>query len=68
MGRTPQYYHHGKSPMAWTASGTAALGFIIASAGAIMGPHWALVIAGGALVLIAGLVAMVMKAMGYGQP
>ena len=46
----------------------AVIGFIIASAGAIMGPHWALVIAGGALVLIAGLVAMVMKAMGYGQP
>lgn len=68
MARTPQYYHHGKSPMAWTAAGIAALGFIIAAAGSLMGPNWALVITGGVIVLIAGVVAMVMKAMGYGQP
>ena len=68
MARTPQYYHHGKSPMAWAAAGIAARGFIIAAAGSLMGPHWALVITGGVIVAIAAVLALVMKAMGYGQP
>ena len=33
-----------------------------------MGPHWALVITGGVLVAIAAVLALVMKALGYGQP
>lgn len=68
MARTPQYYHHGKSPAAWTGSIAAAIGFTLAAIGSMLGPNWPLVIFGAAIVLIGGLTTMVMKAMGYGQP
>ncbi|MHA6524927.1 HGxxPAAW family protein [Tessaracoccus sp. G1721] len=68
MARTPKHYHHGKSPAAWAGSVTAAVGSVITAGGAMLGPNWALVIFGAALLLIAGLGTMVMKAMGYGQP
>ena len=68
MARTPKHYHQGKSPAAWAGSITAAVGSVIAAGGAMLGPNWALVIFGAALLLIAGLGTMVMKAMGYGQP
>lgn len=68
MARTPKHYHHGKSPAAWAGSITAAVGSVSAAGGAMLGPNWALVIFGAALLLIAGLGTMVMKAMGYGQP
>lgn len=68
MAQTPKYYHHGRSPAAWAGSITAAVGFVIATVGVFMGLNWAVIIAGGAIVLIAGLLTMVMKAMGYGQP
>lgn len=68
MARTAKYYHHGRSPAAWAGSVTAAVGFALASLGAMLGPSWILVIIGGALVLLGGLATMVMKAMGLGQP
>lgn len=68
MAQTPKYYHHGQSPAAWAGSIGAAIGFVIAAIGAGTGPTWALAITGGAIVLLSGLLVMVMKAMGYGQP
>lgn len=68
MAQTPKYYHHGQSPAAWVGSVGAAIGFVLAAIGAGLGPNWTLAIVGGALVLLSGLVTMVMKAMGYGQP
>lgn len=68
MARTPQYYHHGRSPAAWTGSIMCSIGFVIASIGGVMGPSWLLVIIGVAVILLGGLVTMVMKAMGLGQP
>ncbi len=68
MARTPKYYHHGRSPAAWTGSVTASLGFTIAAVGAVIGPNWPIAIAGGVLILLGGILTMVMKAMGYGQP
>ena len=68
MARTPQYYHHGRSPAAWTGSIIAAVGFTIAAVASVLGPNWALVIVGSVLVLIGGLTTMIMKAAGFGQP
>lgn len=68
MARTPEYYHHGRSPAAWTGSVIGAVGFTIASVAAIIGPNWTLLIVGAAVIVLAALVTMVMKAMGYGQP
>lgn len=68
MAQTSKYYHHGKSPAAWTGSVIAALGFVFASLGSVLGPNWPVVIVGASLIVVALLTTMVMKAMGYGQP
>lgn len=68
MARTPKYYHHGRSPAAWTGTAVGAVGFTIAAIAGILGPNWTLLIVGGAVIVFAALVTMVMKAMGYGQP
>ena len=68
MARTPRYYHHGRSPAAWTGSILASLGFLITAIGAVLGPSWVVVAVGAAVVVVAGLTTMVMKAMGLGQP
>lgn len=68
MARTPKYYHHGRSPAAWAGSIAAAVGFVIAAIGSVLGPNWVVVAVGAAVILIAGLATMVMKAMGLGQP
>ena len=67
MARTPQFYHHGRSPAAWVGSILASIGFILAAIGSVTGPMWLLIVIGGAIVLLAGLATMVMKAMGMGQ-
>lgn len=67
MARTPQYYHHGRSPAAWTGSIAASVGFVIAAIGGVMGPSWLIVIIGAAIILLSGIITMVMKAMGLGQ-
>ncbi|MCC2593022.1 hypothetical protein LKO27_06295 [Tessaracoccus sp. OS52] len=68
MARTPKYYHHGRSPAAWTGSVLGAVGFTIAAVGSVLGPNWTVVVIGAAILLIAAVVTMVMKAMGLGQP
>lgn len=68
MTSTPKYYHHGRSPAAWAGSITAAIGFIILTVAAMLGPNWTLAIIGGVIVLIAAVGTMVLKAMGHGQP
>ncbi len=67
MARTPQFYHHGRSPAAWVGSITASIGFLIAAVGSVTGPMWVLIVIGAAVILLAGLATMVMKAMGMGQ-
>lgn len=68
MSRTAKYYHHGRSPAAWAGSVMAAVGFVAAAAGSVLGPNWPVLIIGVALIVLAGLTTMVMKAMGLGQP
>lgn len=68
MATTPKYYHHGRSPAAWTGSVIGAVGFTVAAVGSVLGPNWIVVAIGAALVLIAAVATMVMKAMGLGQP
>ncbi|MEZ5088019.1 MAG: HGxxPAAW family protein [Tessaracoccus sp.] len=67
MAATSKYYHHGRSPAAWAGSITAAIGFVIAAIGAI-GPMWTILWIGVAIIAIAGIGTMILKAMGYGQP
>jgi len=64
---TSKYYHHGRSPAAWAGSITAAIGFVVAAIGAI-GPQWPILWVGVAIIAIAGVGTMILKAMGYGQP
>ncbi len=68
MARQARYYHHGQSPAAWAGTIIATIGFIATTVGIFMGPNWVVTIVGAALVVIAGLVTMVLKAMGLGQP
>lgn len=68
MAQTSKYYHHGKSPAAWTGTIMAAIGFVFAAIGSVLGPNWPIVVVGTAIVVVALLTTMVMKAMGYGQP
>lgn len=68
MARTPQYYYHGRSPAAWTGAILGSVGFTIAAVGAVVGPSWLTIIIGAAVILIAGLATMILKAMGLGQP
>ncbi|WP_257478565.1 HGxxPAAW family protein [Acidipropionibacterium jensenii] len=63
-GRT---YPDGKSPAAWTGTAIAVVGFVIATVGAMAGPSWVLCIIGGALVAVAIVAVLVLKALGYGQ-
>lgn len=68
MARTPKYYHHGRSPAAWTGSVIGAVGSIIAAIGSVLGPNWVVVGIGAAIILVACVTTMVMKAAGLGQP
>lgn len=68
MAQKPQYYHHGRSPAAWAGAGAAALGFLLAAIGSVLGPNWILVLVGAGIILLGGVTTMIMKAMGYGQP
>lgn len=68
MTRQARYYHHGRSPAAWVGSILAALGFIVLTVGIFLGPVWVVVWVGTAMVVVAGIATMVMKAMGLGQP
>lgn len=68
MARTPQYYHHGRSPAAWVGAIVASIGFTFAAVGAVLGPNWVLIIIGAAVILGGALATMIMKAMGLGQP
>lgn len=67
MARKPRYYHHGNSPAALTGSILAAIGFVIITI-AIFASQWVIVGIGAALVVIAAIATLVMKAMGLGQP
>lgn len=68
MARTAKYYHHGRSPAAWAGSVGVAIGFVLATIGAMLGPNWPLIIVGAAIIVVAALVTMVLKTMGFGQP
>lgn len=66
-GRTVRYYHHSQSPAAWTGAIMAALGFLLAAVGAMLGPNWMVVTVGAALVVLSMVVALILKAVGLGQ-
>ncbi len=68
MARTRHYYHHGRSPAAWTGAIVGSVGFTIAALGSVLGPSWLLIIIGAAVILLGGLATMILKAMGKGQP
>ncbi|MDN5977013.1 HGxxPAAW family protein [Acidipropionibacterium jensenii] len=65
--RQGRVYDDGKSPAAWTGTVIAALGFVVATIGAMAGPNWPACIVGGALVVVAMIAVVVLKALGYGS-
>lgn len=66
-GRTVRYYHHSQSPAAWVGTSLAALGFLAAALGAVLGPNWLLIYIGAGLVVGAMVVAWILKGVGLGQ-
>ncbi|MDF1489441.1 HGxxPAAW family protein [Tessaracoccus caeni] len=67
MAATSKYYHHGRSPAAWAGSITGAIGSVVTAIGAI-GPMWTVLWIGVAIIVVAIVGTMILKAMGYGQP
>lgn len=65
--RQVREYEDGKSPAAWTGTAIAGAGFVVAAIGAMAGPNWPTCIVGGALVVVAMIAVVVLKALGYGQ-
>lgn len=65
--RQVREYEDGKSPAAWTGVIIAAVGFIVATVGAMAGPNWTVIIVGAAVVIVALIVTGIMKAAGLGQ-
>lgn len=59
--------HHGSSPAAWTGAVLAALGFFVAAIASVAGPSWPGVAAGAGMVAVAGVLTLVLKALGFGQ-
>lgn len=65
--RQVREYEDGKSPAAWTGVIIAAVGFIVATVGSLAGPNWPIIIVGASLIVVALIVAGIMKAAGLGQ-
>ncbi|MGK5530369.1 HGxxPAAW family protein [Streptomyces sp. URMC 129] len=63
----PGPYHHGNSPAAWTGVVIAFIGFGIGGAYTVMAEPLG-VAAGAVVVGLGGVVGLVLRAMGYGQP
>ncbi|WP_326599548.1 HGxxPAAW family protein [Streptomyces sp. NBC_01803] len=63
----PGPYHHGNSPAAWTGVVIAFIGFGIGGAYTVLAEPLG-VAAGGVVVGLGGVVGLVLRAMGYGQP
>ncbi|MGJ6979333.1 HGxxPAAW family protein [Aestuariimicrobium soli] len=62
-----RYYHHGRSPAAWTGVAISGIGFVAASIGAVLGPNWVLCYVGAGLVLLGLVAGGILKAAGYGN-
>jgi hypothetical protein len=60
-------YDHGHSAARWTGAVISLIGFLIGGIACVF-DAWPLVIAGGALEIVALLVAGVMNVVGYGRP
>lgn len=66
-GKTVRYYHHSQSPAIWTGVTMAALGFLVAGIGAVLGPEWLLIYIGAGLIVAAVIVTYILKAVGLGH-
>ncbi|WP_062211392.1 HGxxPAAW family protein [Streptomyces sp. NBRC 109706] len=60
------HYHHGNTPAAWTGVIIAFIGFCVCSYFTVVAQPWG-VAAGGAVLLLACVVGLVMRSMGLGQ-
>ncbi len=63
-----RFYHHGRTPAAWTGVTVAGVGFVLGAIGAMTGPSWPVIIAATVLVIGSLPLTMAMRALGYGQP
>ena len=57
---------HGSNLAAWTAVGVALVGFVLAGAALIAGPHWVVFFVGLGLLPLAAIVGKVMSVAGMG--
>ncbi|MFV0428046.1 MAG: HGxxPAAW family protein [Arachnia sp.] len=64
---SPRYYHHGRSPAAWFGFICAAIGAVVASVGAAV-PNTTVLVIGSAVLAVACVGTLILKAIGYGQP
>ncbi len=62
-----KHYHHGKTPAAVWGSVIAAVGFVVATVGFLLPLNWVVIAAGGAIVLLAVIVTVALRSLGYGQ-
>jgi hypothetical protein len=60
-------YHHGNTPAAWTAVSIIFIGFTIGGVYTVLAQPWG-VAAGVVVVALGGVVGLVMRSMGLGQP
>jgi len=64
---TARAYHHGRTPAAWTGSILAAVAFTLGAIGFLLGPNWTIVWIAAGLLLLAIVLAAVLRRAGYGQ-
>lgn len=60
-----KHVHHGRTPAAWAGSALAFLGFLIGCVGVVL-INWPLVIVGAAVLVLALVAVLVLRAVGLG--
>lgn len=63
--RPEKHVHHGRTPAAWAGTGITLLAFIVGAIGLVIA-NWTLFWVGVALCVVAVVVALVLRKMGYG--
>ena len=62
----PKSYHHGRTPAAWAGATVAFIGILIGGIGMIPHINWIVFSIGAAIFVVGGIVAIVMRKLGYG--
>lgn len=63
---SPKSYHHGRTPAAWAGASVAFVGILVGGIGMIPTINWVVFSIGGAIFVAGGVVALVVRKLGYG--